>query len=233
MQVVWASSKKFGIGKATTTLDNMLCTWVVALYEPSGVMRNMAKENVLFGLFDYRYCDTFGKGGGGKGGSSGVIHNNVDSKISAPNAAGQSVGKRNSLIAISDDESTEGSIIALSKRNEQRKRTRNMGDERKIKRRDENNGKEGIQLQAKGSDGSHFKQKQHKNSKALYTKWRKSHHKKHVSHHRNRHYQKHHHKRRHHHHHGLRQRHHTRTRNTANYRWQDYWYKVLMKQDTI
>ena len=94
MQVVWASSRKFGIGKATTTLDNMLCTWVVALYEPSGVMRGMEKENVLFGLFDYRYCDTFGKGGGGKGSSSGVIHNMADTKVAAPNAAGQSAGKR-------------------------------------------------------------------------------------------------------------------------------------------
>ena len=94
MQVVWASSKKFGIGKATTTLDNMLCTWTVALYEPSGVMKGMERENVLFGLFDYRYCDTFGKGGGGKGASSGVVHNMADSKITAPNAAGQSAGKR-------------------------------------------------------------------------------------------------------------------------------------------
>ena len=94
MQVVWASSKKFGIGKATTTLDNMLCTWTVALYEPSGVMKGMERENVLFGLFDYRYCDTFGKGGGGKGASSGVVHNMADSKIAAPNAAGQPAGKR-------------------------------------------------------------------------------------------------------------------------------------------
>ena len=97
MQVVWASSKKFGIGKATTMLDNMLCTWVVALYEPSGAMRNMQGENVLIGLFDYQYCDTFGKGGGGKGASSGAMHNNADTKISAPNAAQQPAGKRGLL----------------------------------------------------------------------------------------------------------------------------------------
>ena len=78
-------------------LDNMLCTWVVALYEPSGAMRNMQGENVLIGLFDYQYCDTFGKGGGGKGASSGAMHNNADTKISAPNAAQQPAGKRGLL----------------------------------------------------------------------------------------------------------------------------------------
>ena len=109
MQVVWASSKKFGIGKATTMLDNMLCTWVVALYEPSGAMRNMQGENVLIGLFDYQYCDTFGKGGGGKGASSGVIHNNADTKISAPNAAQQPAGKRGLLYSEGGTLETTGS----------------------------------------------------------------------------------------------------------------------------
>ncbi len=97
MQVIWASSKKFGIGKATTTLDDMLCTWVVGLYDPSGDMRNMQKENVLIGLFDYTYCDTFGKGGGGKGPSSGAIHNIADNKITAPAGSSATAKKKSEL----------------------------------------------------------------------------------------------------------------------------------------
>ena len=114
MQVVWTSSTRFGIGKATTTLDNMLCTWVVALYEPSGLMRNMQKENVLFGLFDYRYCDTFGKGGGGKGASSGTMHSLTDSKISAPNAANQPAGKRMLLSRIPASIGNDASSVATT-----------------------------------------------------------------------------------------------------------------------
>ncbi len=98
MQVVWASSKKFGIGKATTTLDNMLCTWVVGLYDPSGDMRNMQKENVLIGLFDYTYCDTFGKGGGGKGSSSGAIHNFADDKVAIPAGSDLNAKKKSGFL---------------------------------------------------------------------------------------------------------------------------------------
>ena len=208
MQVVWATSKKFGIGKATTTLDNMLCTWVVALYEPSGVMKGMEKENVLLGLFDYRYCDTFGKGGGGKGASSGVVHKMVDNKVAAPNAAGQSAGKRSFQLGSSSSNSSYedpvmGTVSSLHATKEFMKfdkisdSTGEMGAKKGFHERSYKT----IKAIAKNNSVLiNTKRKYKKQHRTRHSRRKHRRFKKHRSHHRNRHYWKHHGHHRHHHH---------------------------------
>ena len=222
MQVVWASSKKFGIGKATTTLDNMLCTWVVALYEPSGVMRSMEKENVLFGLFDYRYCDTFGKGGGGKGASNGVIHNNADSKISAPNAAGQPAGKRDLLLkskASSQESSLQSSssnIVDLADAKQVFITSTKVNDKSgDIAIKDEVYGNE-IMKPAKGNaaEKKNIKKNHKIKSRTNHNRRKINRSKKHTSHRRS----KHHHKRHHHHQHRKHKRHYKTKKNRSRIR---------------
>ena len=129
MQVVWASSKRLGIGKATTTLDSMLCTWVVALYAPSGDMRNMQKENVFIGLFEYQYCDTFGKGGGGKGSSSGTVHNMADTKIAAPAGSDQHAKKKSHLSPDSESEASKRQMFKSGNKLSYEERTTKLHEE--------------------------------------------------------------------------------------------------------
>ena len=194
MQVVWASSKKFGIGKATTTLDNMLCTWVVALYDPSGVMKGMEKENVLFGLFDYRYCDTFGKGGGGKGASSGVIHNMVDTKVAAPNAAGQSGGKRGLQLGTLPSKSLGEGTSDVMQEFIKSDKVGSVKEEARSKNEFYETMK-GLAESRKGSSDVKRKHRKHRRTRHFRRKSRRF--KKHTSHRRGKVHHKHH---RHHHH---------------------------------
>ncbi|XP_065647709.1 uncharacterized protein LOC105846415 isoform X4 [Hydra vulgaris] len=51
-QVVWKSSTLFGMGKATSEKDGLICTYFVARYKPRGNIVSKYKENVLAGSFD-------------------------------------------------------------------------------------------------------------------------------------------------------------------------------------
>ena len=97
-QVVWLNSKVFGIGKASVVREGMLCTYVVARYDPTGNQPNTFSDNVLKGNFEYSYCDSLGKGGGGKGMSSGAIHNLVSGK-DRPWSASDQPGKKKSQLS--------------------------------------------------------------------------------------------------------------------------------------
>jgi len=67
--MVWKDNRYFGIGKATSTQDGMLCTFVVARYrgtdghaQPSADLhRRQILGNVQKGSFDYGYCDSLGR----------------------------------------------------------------------------------------------------------------------------------------------------------------------------
>jgi len=60
-QMVWKNSNLFGIGKATSEEDGMLCTYIVGRYRNKGNTPGLFKDNVLKGAFDLTYCDTVGK----------------------------------------------------------------------------------------------------------------------------------------------------------------------------
>ncbi|XP_065654923.1 uncharacterized protein LOC105846415 isoform X2 [Hydra vulgaris] len=52
-QLVWRSSKYFGMGKAVSKKNGLFCTYIVALYKPRGNIMSQYKENVLPGLFQF------------------------------------------------------------------------------------------------------------------------------------------------------------------------------------
>lgn len=60
-QLVWGSTKTFGIGKATSEQDGMLCTYAVGRFKEKGNIPSRYKQNVKKGSFDYGYCDSMGK----------------------------------------------------------------------------------------------------------------------------------------------------------------------------
>ena len=60
-QMVWKTTKTFGIGKATTHEDGMLCTYIVGRYREKGNVVGSYDRNVLKGSFDFGYCDSLGK----------------------------------------------------------------------------------------------------------------------------------------------------------------------------
>lgn len=55
-EVVWLSARYLGIGKALTKKNGMLCTIVVARYQPQGNVQGEFQENVLEGDFDNSIC---------------------------------------------------------------------------------------------------------------------------------------------------------------------------------
>lgn len=59
--MVWVTTKRFGIGKATSQEDGMFCTYIVGLYREKGNANNEYYTNVLKGDFDFSYCESLGK----------------------------------------------------------------------------------------------------------------------------------------------------------------------------
>ena len=56
-QVVWKKSKKIGVGHAVTRKNNTICTYVIAIYKPSGNVIGNFEENVSQGSFKKEdYC---------------------------------------------------------------------------------------------------------------------------------------------------------------------------------
>lgn len=59
-QVVWKSSTEMGIGKATRVKADLLCTYIVARYRPTGNVLGDVKSNVLSGSLDSKhFCEQF------------------------------------------------------------------------------------------------------------------------------------------------------------------------------
>ena len=46
-QLVWKSSTRLGIGKASGKIGDMFCTWVVGRYSPAGNVIGKFQENVI------------------------------------------------------------------------------------------------------------------------------------------------------------------------------------------
>ncbi|XP_065676814.1 uncharacterized protein LOC136072146 isoform X2 [Hydra vulgaris] len=60
-QMVWQSTKIFGIGIVTTKKNKMTCTIVVARFHPPGNIPKRFKKNVIEGLFDGKICASIKK----------------------------------------------------------------------------------------------------------------------------------------------------------------------------
>ena len=56
-QVVWSSSREFGIGKATGTHDGIPCTYIVARYRPPGNFDGQFQTEVKRGSFTKEVCE--------------------------------------------------------------------------------------------------------------------------------------------------------------------------------
>ena len=59
--MIWKSTSLFGIGKATSHENGMMCIYIVARYRVKGNSPGGFKLNVPKGAFDFGYCESLGK----------------------------------------------------------------------------------------------------------------------------------------------------------------------------